>query len=231
MIRTFKKICDKDFKKDFRKGEEYMKVWTIIPYDEYVEFEKHGYLVCDDKHEKVMANEYYLYQKCYDWMSSCLREKVDSDLKYPRWVWLYTNDHNPYMNKLDICQAVGKFYILVFDINSDEILFSDFDLWHCCLNGGLVTEEREDEVERLAEQLDIDMRDIFDPKYDRNIEVERIRNIYYEDWKKIFDVNEENDIQGVIWKLDKKDLIDVRWFEIREEEVEAYERELDEIDF
>ena len=44
-------------------------------------------------------------------------------------------------------------------------------------------------------------------------------------------MNEENDIQGVIWKLNKKDLIDVRWFEIREEEVEAYERELDEIDF
>lgn len=231
-----------------------MKVWTVIPLDEYKSFEKTGILQCDDKHPNVLANSAGEYSSCYRWMADQLRKQVNSSLKYPRWIWYQIEGNNSPLsvNKCFYRVDNGEFVLLVFDVPEKLVLLSDYIIWHICLNGGHLeyTEKESDAWDKLIDSYSdflykrksqLNLNQIMNDEYffslspvDRSY-AEPIRQKIFDSWKIVFDITIVNDwigsedrtIQGVTWTLDKKDLIETHFFTLIEEDHKRYEDSLE----
>lgn len=242
-----------------------MIVWAVLNKQdkEYEQLLNSGYLVCDHTHKHCMPNEKYCenFKLSYNWMADKLHQYIKfwrhpiyflkyrpDKLIYPRWVWYQINGccTFKYNNKLFYSRSPGIYCVLTFDIDSTLILFSDYNLWHCCLNQSYIATSEQEDIERdkFFKQIGIDEIKIWDNKYINTLSEEykklipRLQQETLKSWNLIFDVyneneyiylkNEDKTIQGVTWVLQKKDLIDVQEFLITQDEIDVYEKSFDE---
>ena len=186
-----------------------MLVWTNITVKEYVALKFYGELAMYDI-SKSSTVAYYRdgvaelspsILKAYRWMSGKLREKDsnDFDLEFPRWVWYrYGNvEGRDLVDKLiadgGICQ---NSMLCLFDLNPNNVLLSDHSDWHCPLNDFYCS-------------IDEDWDENWDLKFSPT-EEEKIKS-----WDRVFDVDNKSYVQGVVWKLLFKDLLEARFYRAR----------------
>jgi len=236
-----------------------MKVWTVLnTIEEYQQLIGNGYLCCDDSNKDTFlyyeGNIEKQFKLGYDWISTKLREhtlnlleyrqKFNIDmLRYPRWVWVQIEGKKNW-DQIDKCfySRIPKDYkVLIFNINENKLLLSDYDLWHCCLNISKIcnNEHDDDEFYDRLKKLDLKTYDLFFRNFDNYLEkdlIYKLRKEIIDSWDEIFDIedetefcrykNEEKTIQGNVWVLEKKDLIDVIDLNISQEDVDKYNEDV-----
>ena len=120
-----------------------MKLWTIQTTEFYDTLKKNGVVYCD--RESWLCQE---YRDMYDWMANEMRKRIGNppnpEVRYPIWAWYqYHSRKKPKPpispNVLDSDQEVGV--MLEIEIPDDEVLLSDFDLWHVPLNGHPISDD------------------------------------------------------------------------------------------
>ena len=197
-----------------------MTLYTSITEEEYKILKQNGVLRCDET-KASMPNEYMLWKIAYNFMSAQL-EKQSIKPKgtiYPRWAWYTINGKRNVLesNPIHFVSAANETaYVLTVNINNERVLLSDFDLWHCCLNGYGIFESS-DEDDDFNSFLDICKLTYFDVLTEqKNSSIIYIQNEIFKTWEKIFNLHNSNSyysykqktIQGVFWELYVDDVID-----------------------
>ena len=114
-----------------------MKLWTIQTTEFYDTLQKNGVVYCD--RESWFCQE---YREMYDWMAGEMRKYVGNPpregVRYPIWAWYqYTSRKKPRppISPSLLSSDQEKGVMLEIEIPDNEVLLSDFDLWHIPLNG------------------------------------------------------------------------------------------------
>lgn len=187
-----------------------MKAWTVQTNEAFAILNRDGVLYCDcPRCARYMddGND-GVFNRAYDWMMSQMERRIPvsrpQQAAYPLWVWVqvgsYKKEYHPSGNDY----THGKDVLLELDIPEDQILLSDFDLWHCVLNEGSTG------TDRLMEKA-------LDRFYCQNKEAtlqeypQELREYVIQSWERIFQLDRRDrnasrmrrnrTIQGTLWQI------------------------------
>ena len=141
----------------------------------------------------------------YEWITKQMRlHGIDQphDAKYPFWAWY---KYSSKKNKPDLRHAGHaihgtKCVCLELAISDNDVLLSNFDLWHCVLNDMPVFEEADwDSSYAAYKALSIKEQFIIKEK----------------SWEKIFTDFYDSPIQATFWQLTFQNVREVRFFTAR----------------
>ncbi|MBR1628687.1 MAG: DUF3841 domain-containing protein [Lachnospiraceae bacterium] len=186
-----------------------MILWTIQPVEIWNIIQKTGVYRCNPA-KSSMAD---LSAEAYDWLVRNMKERIGpppEGVEYPVWAWyMQEGKHKkPDLRRERWAYGAGNesYVCIEFEITSDQVLLSDFDLWHFVLNDWYLseTEDEDDQMYAIFDTLPSDER----------------RKFCEESWKGIFDVTKlDNEwmrrgywVQATIWELRKEMIRDARFF-------------------
>ena len=121
-----------------------MKLWTVQSVDFYYALQKNGVVYCD--RESWFCQE---YRPMYDWMAIEMRKRIgnppQTEIRYPLWAWFQYNSRKkpkPPISPNILGSEDNIGVVLEIEIPDNEVLLSDFCLWHIPLNGHPISEDK-----------------------------------------------------------------------------------------
>ena len=113
-----------------------MRIWTTQSVDFWNQLQEQGVIYCSTQ-KSYWAEE---FRGPYDWMASLMVKRVGPPpvpgVDYPIWGWQqvgsYKKDYHGSMT--DCAGEDDEFVFMTVDIPDNQVLLSDFNLWHCVLN-------------------------------------------------------------------------------------------------
>lgn len=167
-------------------------LWTIQNEKAYEILNKTGILVASE--------EFAMFEDEYTWIANQMKEKgifpADENTKYPIWAWYKWSGKRKKMDMREggFAKRGTPLVQLEIEIPAQDVLLSDFDLWHYVLNKWPLTAPK-GEIEPLFNQKELE-----------------------ESWQKIFDLGwavneygikkENQSIQATLWQVK---LEQVKW--------------------
>lgn len=170
---------------------------------------------------------------CYRWMAHqlALKSPRPDGVKFPIWAWKrYDKDHDKPDMRSWTTDEPEKVVRLTLDVPDDDIIVSDFELWHMPLNCGFCSYSREEDeqFDAWCESVGIDrfQRDIWDfSKHSHDLHEARRR--VFRSWERIIDPDpdlfdedwagkvSENSLQAVFWVIKSEYVKKVEHFTTR----------------
>ena len=187
-----------------------MILWTMQPLNVYEMIQRTGVYRCDPARSSMIRME---FTEQYDWLAEKMSERIGpppKGVKYPVWAWYVQNSkrHKPDLRSERWGYGPGgtAYTCLEVDIPDDQVLLSDFDMWHVPLNNGLISDSEEEDA---AQEV-----------YYNSLSEEQKKAYRDKNWERIFDVTPfENDwirrgdwVQATFWELKKEQIRDVQYF-------------------
>lgn len=198
-----------------------MRLWTIQPFDWYETLMSDGVIYAKAEFIEWLNDDNF--KVAYHWLMGQMTHKIGKPPMpdvYPIWAWYQWQ--NAKQKKPDLrFGGIGikgqKSVLLEIEKSDDEVLLSDFDLWHCVLNEWHIAdnEQESDWFDGLLKQATIDFAD-------KHLYPPNIRQIMQNSWQKIFDMNycteysanpfAQKSIQATFWQLSIDEIKSVRTF-------------------
>jgi hypothetical protein len=194
-----------------------MKLWTIQPLEFYNKLIAEG---------EIRTTETYTepdYKNAYKWMINEMENRIGKRPHrkvYPIWAWYqYKNikSRKPDLRNNGFLTRGTKGVRIEFQKPKNQVLLSDFNLWHFSLNNWYIPDDEKQESE-FKELLKVSKAGII--KKDNKIL--KIKQITEQSWKKIFDMNYDCDyvtdsfndkkIQATFWNLKSSEISKVDFF-------------------
>lgn len=176
-----------------------MKLWTIQTLAAWQYLQQHKILTVQPD---FIFEE---FRNAYDWMSQQLQKhdpQPNQHISYPIWAWHQWIDQQrakPDLRFKAHLPSGTQGVRLLIEIPDQQVLLSDFDLWHCVLNNGYLTDSFDDKVVDDMEKQD--------------------------SWQRIFDLDwhaedfsfprPHKSIQAVFWQLHESQVLDIDYFTAR----------------
>ncbi len=198
-----------------------MTLWTIQSLERYQKLLKE---------KEIRGEGKYIdedFKNGYDWMVKQMQKRIGENYKlgsYPIWAWYQY--HSKQRKKPDLRRSghLGKGQKggrLTIEKKEQDVLLSDFILWHNPLTYRSKisnTEKEDEEFQKRLKNLELSNIDFYN--YPIEIKEEIINS-----WDKIFDLNFDCSfwtypkdfkiIQATFWKLELKEVINVDYFTAR----------------
>ena len=189
-----------------------MLLWTIQDYTAYQDLLINGTLT---------ANEDYIdvdFKRSYDWLAGQMQKRgliLPNEVKYPMWAWYQWKGKRKKrdMRESGYAQRGTKIVRLEIEIDDEDVLLSDFDLWHYVLNNWYlpINEQEDAEFEKQYTDLGVKYGDWQDSSKQSDALMlirlrienswERIFDLSIEDNGWLFGLNSEKSIQATFWQL------------------------------
>lgn len=186
-----------------------MKLWTIQPWEVWELLQRTGIYRCDP----ARATMSVYFDEKYRWLNRKMTTRIGpppQGVIYPVWAWYKQNGRH---YKPDLrserwtCGSENEDYTCIeLEVPEDQVLLSDFDIWHIILNDGLISDsEEEDQAqEALYNALsDAQKRAYKDKNWERVFDVSPLRNGWTirGEW-----------VQATFWELRREFIRSVRFF-------------------
>lgn len=172
-----------------------------------------GVYRCDPAQSFAPPSDHQIAEK-YEWLIRQMEKRIGSappGVTYPVWAWYMQNGKHkkPDLRTERWCYGNGgeKYACIEIEIPDNQVLLSDFDVWHIVLNNGLIseTEEEDKRQERYYETLIPEEQKAYQEK----------------NWERVFDITPLNnhwirrgeDVQATFWEIRKDYIRSVRFFE------------------
>ncbi|WP_346354702.1 DUF3841 domain-containing protein [Azotosporobacter soli] len=203
-----------------RRGDGKLQLWTIQSLAAWQELERDGVLWC----RPVVAEIAFL--AAYQWMRDEMIARIGPpphEDAYPLWAWYHWHgDHQPkpdmrYSGQLPPGTPGMR---IEFSIPAEQVVLSDFILWHHVLNGWYLGESLADDA---AFELERQRRGLRYPmghtKKDGDLEG-RVRD----SWQRIFALNwvdpdqylslplQEKSVQATLWEVRREQVLKAELF-------------------
>lgn len=171
-----------------------MRIYSFQTEDQYKNYLKNNIIIADPN--KVM------FPKSYKWLTSQLNLKIENpnNRLCPMWGWFqYGEKIEPTTKEYDLLEKGTIGYKFTLEIPDNEVVLSDFDLWHFVLNNWPIFEDEN--------------------KYDEDLELSTKE--IEKTWNFIFDLNfgdqssDEKYIQANFWEIKPEYVISIEKFKAR----------------
>lgn len=185
-----------------------MLLWTIQPVEVYQLIQDSGVYRCDP--ELISMPE---YKTQYDWLADQMKQRISpppEGVKYPVWAWFkwYGKHEKPDLRRMrwETGADGEKLVCLEIEIADEQVLLSDYDVWHLVLGNWLIS-ETEDESDQIESYLD-------------RLKPEEASNFRSKNWERVFDITPFSNgwitsgrfVQACFWELRKEQVRNVRHF-------------------
>lgn len=202
-----------------------MKLWTIQKYEAYLSMLKTGVLKA--KEEYVFEKDFFA--PVYEWLYNQMVKRIGEPpqgIKYPVWAWYQREGKRskPDMRRSGHAMRGEKIVRLTIDVNENEVLLSDFDLYHYPLNYWYLplneadSKEKEKKYSALNYEQSICRDHMLHPEKDPEF-----YKIMAGSWERIFDLSLEDDgwlytkmnektIQATMWQIKKEQVLKAEKF-------------------
>ena len=179
-----------------------LQVWEML--------QESGVYRCDPTKSSMLEMR---FKEHYDWLVSKMTKRIGpppEGVSYPVWAWYKQNGKRSKPDLRSERWGYGRggeaYTCIEIDVPDDQVVLSDFDVWHVPLNNGLISETEEEDIAQYA---------YYDPLTPEQQKAYRDRN-----WERVFDVSPfENDwirrgdwVQATFWELRKEQARAVRFF-------------------
>lgn len=113
-----------------------MRLWTIQTYNVFETIKKTGIYRCNPDLSSLLEMEEFV--NAYKWISKEMKKRIGNppnNVTFPVWAWYNIDGKNlrPDMRKSDM-RVFQKSVLMELEIPDNQVLLSDFDLWHVVLN-------------------------------------------------------------------------------------------------
>ena len=191
-----------------------MRLVTYQSLEAVERLKKDGYLIMEEDKFSYTAialfdkdNSFSNFKNAYEYiinrMNKLLPPKEDKRCFYPIWAWYKMNGKRKPTKVFD--KIHKDHYRIIFEIDDEKVLLSDFDMFCYIAGGGLYFKkdpEKEDD-----EELDLSMfptyEDFYD-NYDQMLDINHKEDGYY------YFSNRHNTVQATFWKLDLDMVIEIK---------------------
>lgn len=173
-----------------------MILWTIQYEGAWQRAQKSGLLRADGRRHWRSSRE------AYRWIGREMRRRIGEPplgVRCPVWAWFqYQNERSrrPDLRRLAHAPSGTRAVLIEFDIAEDQVLLSDFDLWHYVLNQWYLPQTAQEATDILE---------------DAAVTVECDRQTREASWQSIFDLDwsltdisvprREKSIQATLWQV------------------------------
>jgi hypothetical protein len=185
-----------------------MRLWTILGQPAWEVLNERGSLVCDDE---TLGDQEFL--PAYRWMMSQMQDRIGPPppgAQLPLWAWQrYDGRRLKPIARRDWAPRGVKLWRVEFHVPDEQVLLSDFILWHFVLNGSFLPNTRGEHDAYFAE-FDPDGGLGFQPTKDW---LARKDAVIEASWSGIFDLDwyrpyvnsppHQQRIQACFWRLDQ----------------------------
>ena len=191
-----------------------VRLWTMQPVEVYNILMRDGVFICDSN--KVPEPSFC---ERYEWMNKKLaqKDKKPDNVSYPIWAWYRFNGKEKKPDLRHSCYGTrgDKMVCLELEVPDENVLLSDFDLWHFPLNNWWLYDCFRDGY--CDEDHDKDHAWFYAlSQEEQRAEIEK-------SWERIFDITPyENDwiekgkyVQAVFWELKKEYVRKIQQFTAR----------------
>ena len=136
-----------------------MILWTIQPIEIWKMIQEAGVYRCNPKQSSMPEPEFV---EKYEWLIRQMKKRIGpppGEVTYPVWAWYKQNSKHKKPDLRSERRGYGPgdddYVCIEFEIPDDQVLLSDFDVWHIILNNGLIseTEEEDERQEKYYESL------------------------------------------------------------------------------
>lgn len=195
-----------------------IKLWSIQHKDKLKELEANKFLIClENKYSKE-------WEKEYRWMANEMKNKIGlpkNKNQYPIWAWYQYHDsrhRKPDLRRGGHLPTGTEGIRIEFEKPSNEVLLSDFILWHTPLSYKSYIGKNEEDHEQFEKKL-------------RELKIEnvtflnlpnRIRSEIEKSWQRVFDMNfgdgdyadkkDEKMIQACCWQINENEIRKIEKF-------------------
>lgn len=175
-----------------------MRLYTVQPKEVFEQLKEKGIFRCDKTKSEYLdetdhTNDGFI--NGYNWLVKIMNERMQNpnQVEYPIWAWYRRDGSNEYPDLNSIGLGYDKPAVMIeIEIPDEEVLLSDFDLWHSVLNRDFIYDE---------ELTDWD-NDILVP----------IGETLEESWLEIFKIENSKYVQATFWELKLENIISVEEF-------------------
>lgn len=197
-----------------------MKLWTIQPIEFYNKLISNGEIYSSEKY----ANSDF--DDAYKWIIKQMENRIGnrpSPNTYPIWAWYqYKNEKSkrPDLRESRFLPKGTKGVRIEFEKPENQILLSDFNLWHFPLNYWHIADNKNQELEFDKLLKDSKVKFIDTEKYPS-----QLKTIVENSWNKIFDMSydcenvsekfSDKAIQATFWSLKSSEITKVDFFNAR----------------
>lgn len=183
--------------------ENAIRLWMMLPEAAWRSLNYRGYLICDD--EALGAQDFLT---AYRWMMQQMQSRIgpaETEIKLPLWAWYqHAGRRKKSIALKHRLPKHQKGYRVECHLPQNQVLLSDFHLWHQVLNNTYLPENQVDD-----EAFD---RDFGDDTGDTPDHQAKKQKIIEASWRRIFDLDWYNEyacipedqktIQACFWRLE-----------------------------
>lgn len=92
------------------------------------------------------------FENAYNWMICKMQSKIKDSPKniMPIWAWKCFEGKKPDLRRIGFANRGNRMLRITLNIPNDEVLLSDFDLWHYVLNASYIPEYEEDSYDNIS---------------------------------------------------------------------------------
>ncbi len=198
-----------------------LTLWTIQPLTWYENLLHDKIIVAD----KSKIDEEFFFEYAYQWIAQQMINKignpsVNQDL-LPIWAWYQyqgINKKRPDLRHSGHLKKGTKGVRIEFVKPSNQVLLSDFDLWHSVLNNYYIPDNAQEEQE--FDNL-LEVNNVTYP-YNPYQNPKEVQTFIEKSWLKVLDLNyhseyfprvvEEQSIQATFWNLSLDEIVKVDKF-------------------
>lgn len=187
-----------------------MILWTMQPIEIWKMIQDTGVYRCNPR--KSSMPELQFTEK-YEWLIRQMQKRIGpppDGVTYPVWAWYQQNGKHKKPDLRSERWGYGPgdedYVCIEFEVPDNQVLLSDFDVWHIILNNGLIS-ETEEEDERQE-------------KYYESLTAEEQKAYKEKNWERVFDITPLDNhwirrgdwVQATLWELRKENIRAVRFF-------------------
>ncbi|MCT4664928.1 MAG: DUF3841 domain-containing protein [Flavobacteriales bacterium] len=202
------------------KIPEKLLLYTIQPLEWYEKLLKEGIIYGDSQAEGYNMFE---FDEPYTWMRNQMVQRVGAPKKegaVPIWAWYHYDNAKktkPDLRHTGLVEKGKKGIRVGFLKNREEVLLSDFELWHIPLNNGNIagSEEEDNAFEEFAKKFEYVL-------WDMKTYPKELKTAVEKTWERIFDMDFDNEyatrpfekksIQATFWSLSLAEIVEVKEF-------------------
>ena len=187
-----------------------MILWTMQPIEVWNIIQNTGVYRCDPVKSSMQEIEFV---EKYEWLIRQMKKRIGPPpvgVTFPVWAWYKQNGKHkkPDLRGERWCYGPGDedYVCIEFEVPDDQVLLSDFDVWHIILNNGLISETEEEDSRQEA--------------YWDSLTPEEQKTYRDKNWERVFDITPLDNhwirrgdwVQATLWELRKENIRAVRFF-------------------
>ena len=175
-----------------------MRLYTVQPKEVWEQIKSGQDFICDKKKSEYLdetdiSNRGFI--NGYNWLVKQMNKKIQNPdkIEYPIWAWYKREGINEYPDLNGLGLGYNEPCVMIeLEVPDEEVLLSDFDLWHCVLNDSYIYDEKLTDWDN----------DILIP----------INEDKEKSWEEIFNVETAKYIQATFWKISRDMVISAEEF-------------------